>query len=72
VPRSLQGVGVGLIDNSKPNGEFVLSWIGRELQDRYGVSLHWVHKRTEAGPAPEAQLDRIASECQLVLAAIAE
>ena len=71
-PISLQGIGVGLIDNSKPNGEFLLGWIGEELQRRFDVSLHWVHKRTEAGPAPEAQLDMIASRCHLTLAAIAE
>lgn len=71
-PASLRGVGVGLIDNSKPNGEFLLGWVGEALQQRYGVSLHWIHKRTEGGPAPEAQLASIAAECQVTLAAIAE
>jgi len=72
VPASLQGIGVGLIDNSKPNAEFVLGWVGEALQQQYGVSLHWIHKRTEGGPAPEAQLAKLAAECQVTLAAIAE
>lgn len=71
-PASLRGIGVGLIDNSKPNAEFMLGWVGEALQQRYGVSLHWIHKRTEGGPAPEAELAKVAAECQVTLAAIAE
>lgn len=71
-PSDLTGIGIGLIDNSKPNGAFVLEWIGRQLEERYGVSLHWIHKRTEARPAPEAELDTIAQTCRITLAAIAE
>ncbi len=71
-PASLRGIGVGLIDNSKPNAAFVLGWVGEELQRRYGVSLRWIHKRTEGGPAPEAELAGVAAECRVTLAAVAE
>ncbi len=71
-PSDLAGIGVGLIDNSKPNGAFILEWIGRQLVDRYGVTLHWIRKRTEAMPAPDGELAAISRSCRVTLAAIAE
>ena len=33
-PQSLQGLTVGLLDNTKPNGAVILRAVGRELQEK--------------------------------------
>ncbi|MBI4524768.1 MAG: hypothetical protein HY695_13270 [Deltaproteobacteria bacterium] len=66
----LQGKRVGLLDNSKPNADQFLNYLGQSLRDRYpGVEVLPKRKmtRTEADCLPE-----LVEKCDLVINAFAD
>ena len=66
---TLAGRVVGFIDNAKPNFEQLADELAALLKDRYGVAHVVRHKkRSAAQGAGDAVLDRLAAECDAVIA----
>jgi hypothetical protein len=72
-PQSLQGLTVGLLDNTKPNGAVILRAVGRELQERYGVrEIRMFRKGYFGTPVEESVVNQMLHNCDFAVAAIGD
>jgi hypothetical protein len=70
-PSSLQGLTVGLLDISKPRGNVFLDRIEERLVG-IGAEVRRYMKPTFSKPAPVDLRHEIATECQVVIEALAD
>jgi hypothetical protein len=70
-PASLEGLTVGLLDISKPRGDVFLDRIEERLTG-IGAHVKRYAKPTFSKPAPVDLRHRIATECQVVIEALAD
>ena len=70
-PDSLEGLTVGLLDISKPRGDVFLNRIEERLEG-IGANVKRYVKPTFAKPAPVDLRHQIATECQVVIEALAD
>ncbi len=70
-PASLDGLTVGLLDISKPRGDVFLDRIEQRLVG-IGATVKRYVKPTFAKPAPVDLRHQIATECQVVIEALAD
>lgn len=70
-PASLDGLTVGLLDISKPRGDVFLDRIEARLA-AVGANVKRYRKPTFAKPAPVDLRHEIATECQVVIEALAD
>jgi hypothetical protein len=70
-PPSLDGARVGLLDISKPRGDVFLDRLQALLAER-GVAVRRYVKPTFAKPLPPDLRREIATECDVVISALAD
>ncbi len=70
-PTSLAGLTVGLLDISKPRGNVFLDHIEERLS-KIGANVKRYTKPTFAKPAPVDLRHEIATECHVVIEALAD
>jgi hypothetical protein len=70
-PASLEGLTVGLLDISKPRGDIFLNRIEERLVG-LGANVKRYRKPTFTKPAPVDLRHQIATECQVVIEALAD
>jgi hypothetical protein len=70
-PTSLDGMTVGLLDISKPRGNVFLDRIEERLCD-LGAQIKRYRKPTFTKPAPADLRHEIATECHVVIEALAD
>ncbi len=70
-PDSLAGLTVGLLDISKARGDVLLNRIESHLNERGLVTKRYM-KPTFSRPAPDALQQKIATECDVVIEALAD
>ena len=70
-PSTLEGLTVGLLDISKPRGDVFLDRIEERLVG-IGANVKRYAKPTFAKPAPFDLRHQIATECQVVIEALAD
>jgi len=70
-PGTLGGLTVGLLDISKPRGDVFLDQIERHLV-RHGATVKRYRKPTFTKPAPADLRHQIATECHVVIEALAD
>jgi len=70
-PPTLEGLTVGLLDISKPRGDIFLDRIEERLTG-IGADVKRYMKPTFAKPAPVDLRHQIATECQVVIEALAD
>ncbi len=72
-PASLQGQIVGLMENSKPNSDRILAYVGEILQERYGVAeLVFASKGDSSTSAPDDILDELVRRCHFAVTGIGD
>ncbi len=72
-PRPQQFHTIGLLDNGKPNSDKLLKKVAAMLETRYrGVQVNYYRKPGAYRPAPNALLDRVATECDVALVGIGD
>lgn len=72
-PRSLRGATLGLLDNGKPNGGVLLTEIGRQLAERFGLGdVQMFTKGYFGTPVEPTQVQRILATCNFAVAAIGD
>jgi hypothetical protein len=72
-PRSmdLSNKVVGLLDNSKEQGDIILETVGTALRERYGVAKVIMHRKEFfSKPASGELIDAMAKEVQIAIAAV--
>lgn len=70
-PMDLAGKVVGLLDNTKEQGEIILTTIGDALRERHGVSRVVVRRKAHySKPAADALIADMAREVQVAIAAV--
>ena len=70
-PESLKSLTIGLLDINKMRGDVFLDEIDRQLSER-GLTVRRYAKPTYAHPAPVELQQQIATECDVVLEALAD
>ena len=72
-PRSLQGLRVGLIENTKFNSDRLLQKVGDILKAEYGVAeTRMWRKRNSSVPADEAIIAELRNGCDVMVAGIGD
>jgi hypothetical protein len=70
-PMDLAGKVVGLLDNTKEQGDIILSTLGDALRERHGVARVIVRRKEHySKPALPGIIDEMASEVQVAIAAV--
>ena len=72
-PKTLTGKTIGVLSNSKLNADAVLSAVGELLAERYGAAgiVHRA-KPNFSLPAPEATMQELLKQCDIVLAGVGD
>jgi len=55
-PKSLHGLRVGLIDNTKHNSDQLLMRIANILEREHGTKSHVIRRKKSSGAAPHAEI----------------
>jgi hypothetical protein len=71
--RSLRGLRVALLENTKPNGAVLLQAVGRELQENYGVrEVRMFRKGYFGTPVEESVVQQILHSSDFAVAGIGD
>ena len=72
-PKSLAGLRVGLVDNSKHNSDQLLMRIAALLEREHGVKAHVMRRKKSAGipPSPEI-VKEFKAACDIVVAGVGD
>lgn len=72
-PKSLAGLRVGLVDNSKHNSDQLLMRIAGLLEREHGVSAHVMRRKKSAGVPPSAEIvAEFKGNCDIVVAGVGD
>ncbi len=72
-PKSLEGLRVGLVDNSKFNSDQLLLRIAGLLERDYGATAHVMRRKRSAGiPASPEIIAEFKANCDIVVAGIGD
>lgn len=55
-PKTLEGVRIGLVDNTKHNSDQLLLRIADILEKEHGAKAHVIQRKTSSGAAPHASM----------------
>jgi hypothetical protein len=70
-PMDLAGKVVGLLDNTKEQGDLILRTLGEALRERHGVSQVVIRRKEHySKPAADALITGMAQEVQVAIAAV--
>jgi hypothetical protein len=71
--RSLRGLRLALLENTKPNGAVLLRHVGQQLQDRYGVrEVRMFRKGYFGTPVEESVVQQILRDSDFAVAGIGD
>lgn len=72
-PKSLAGLRVGLVDNSKHNSDQLLLRIAGLLESEHGMKAHVMRRKKSAGipPSPEI-ISEFKAGCDVVVAGVGD
>ena len=72
-PKSLAGLRVGLVDNSKHNSDQLLMRIAGLLERDYGAKAHIMRRKQSAGIPPSAEIvAEFKAACDFVVAGVGD
>jgi len=70
-PPSINEVRLGILSNSKPNGDLLLKTVLQALEDRFHFTEVIYRNKNTSSPAPPAVLEDLA-QCDVVVNAIGD
>ena len=72
-PKSLKGLRIGLVDNTKHNSDQLLLRIAALLERDHGAKTHVIRKKRSAGAAPSSEMiEEYKNNCDVVVAGIGD
>jgi hypothetical protein len=70
-PMDLAGKVVGLLDNTKEQGDVILQTIGDALRERHGVARVVIRRKAHySKPATDELIEEMAKEVEVAIAAV--
>jgi hypothetical protein len=72
-PRSLAGLRIGLVDNTKHNSDELLVRIAGILEREHGASTHMIRRKKSAGAAPHPEIvEELKANCDVIVAGVGD
>ena len=72
-PKSLDGLRIGLVDNTKHNSDQLLLRIAAQLERDHGARTHVIRKKHSAGAAPHAEIiEEFKANCDVIVAGVGD
>lgn len=72
-PKSMAGLRVGLIDNTKHNSDQLLLRIAGILEKEHGSKAHIIRKKKSSGAAPHAEIiEEYKANCDVIVAGVGD
>ena len=72
-PKSLEGLRVGLIDNTKHNSDQLLMRIASILEREHGTKSHVIRRKKTSGSAPHAEIiEEYKANCDVIVAGVGD
>ena len=72
-PKSLDGLRIGLVDNTKHNSDQLLLRIAALLEGKSGAKAHIIRKKHSAGAAPHAEMiEEYKANCDVIVAGVGD
>ncbi len=72
-PKSLSGLRIGLVDNTKHNSDQLLLRIAALLERDHGAKAHVIRKKHSAGAAPHAEIiEEFKANCDIIVAGVGD
>jgi len=72
-PKSLRGVRIGLVENTKFNSDKVLLKIAAILEEKHGARSHIIRSKSNAGvPVHQEIIDEFVENCDVVISGIGD
>ena len=72
-PQTLEGVRIGLVDNTKHNSDELLLRIAQILERDHGAKAHLIRKKKSAGAAPHAEIvEEYKANCDVIVAGVGD
>ncbi len=71
--RSVRGLTVGLLENTKPNAAMLLATVAQELQRSHGLRASVMYTKSYFGtPTEESLIQRILQNCDFAVAGVGD
>jgi hypothetical protein len=72
-PETLQGLRIGLVDNTKHNSDQLLLRIAGLLEREHGVQAHVIRRKKSAGAAPHPEMiEALKASCDVIIAGVGD
>jgi hypothetical protein len=72
-PKSLDGLRIGLVDNTKHNSDQLLLRIAGILEREHGAKAHVIRRKHSAGAAPHAEIiEEFKANCDIIVAGVGD
>jgi len=72
-PKSLAGLRIGLVDNTKHNSDQLLLRIATLIESKHGAKTHIIRRKHSAGAAPHAEIvEEFKAHCDVVVAGVGD
>ncbi|MBI3917160.1 MAG: hypothetical protein HY322_09145 [Betaproteobacteria bacterium] len=71
-PKSLAGLRIGLIENTKKNAEAVLRKVAERLEASHGMSLEVLVRKPQRAPLKDAQIAELKGRTDFVIAGVGD
>jgi hypothetical protein len=71
-PRSLAGLRIGLIENTKKNSEAVLSALASRLETRHGMKTEVLVHKPQRAPLRDAQIAELKGRADFAIAGVGD
>lgn len=72
-PKSLAGLRIGLVDNTKHNSDQLLLRIAGILEKEHGAKAHVIRKKKSAGSAPSPEMiAEYKQNCDIIVAGVGD
>ena len=72
-PKSLEGLRIGLVDNTKHNSDQLLLRIADILEKEHGAKAHVIRRKKSSGAAPHAEIvEEYKANCDVVIAGVGD
>jgi hypothetical protein len=72
-PGTLEGLTIGLIDNTKHNSDQLLLRIANILEEKHGAKAHIIRKKKSSGAAPHEEIvEELKANCDVIVAGVGD
>ena len=72
-PGTLEGLTIGLVDNTKHNSDAILLRIAKILEDKHGAKAHVIRRKKSSGAAPHGEIvEELKANCDVIVAGVGD